>query len=862
MGKKEFKHLSKSVKPLNYKIQLQPDLELHNFKGEELVDIEVKRECAKITINSLDIEISSVVFHSDTQVLTASDIVYKAEDETVTFKFPHKLPVGNAQLEIVFVGELNDKMKGFYRSKYTSLSGEERFCAVTQFEPTDARRAFPCWDEPAIKATFDITLIAPKDRVVLSNMDVLKQTDSETNASLQVVTFNRTPIMSTYLVAFVVGEFDYVEDKTTDGILVRVYTPLGKTEQGKFALEIALKTLPFYSDYFGIAYPLPKMDLIAIPDFAAGAMENWGLVTYRETCLLVDPNETAAVTKQYVALVVGHEIAHQWFGNLTTMNWWTHLWLNEGFASFIEYMCVDHCCPEYDIWTQFVTNDFTRALELDALGNSHPIEVPVGHPSEIDEIFDAISYSKGASVIRMLHEYLGDKDFRAGLHSYLTTFQYKNGSTEDLWDHLEKSSSKPVGRVMSTWTQQMGYPVVAVSSEQAQSKQILKISQKKFTADGSEDAEKRLWSVPITIATSKNPNEKELTTLLSDPDMVLFLDNIPEDAWIKLNLGQFGFYRTCYSPEMIQKLVPGIKSLSAVDRLGIENDMFALAMAGTTSTTNFLDVLLGYAEETNYTVWKDLDANLGHLSILLQNTSAYDKFKEFVRKIYKPIAENIGWDAKEDDNALTPMLRSVILRRLGKYGDADTIEECQRRFKAHVDGTESIPADLRAVVYSTVVSNGSVETQDELIKLFRNTTHMEEHNRIMRSMGSSDEAELITKALEFSLSDDVRSQDTVFAMAGCTGSYLGRKMTWQFTKDNWEVLYKRYDGGFLLSRLVMLSTENFATAEEAQDVESFFTAHKVPAAERTVKQSLERIGLNQKWLSRDGESVVEWLNKN
>ena len=342
-------------------------------------------------------------------MLEASKIEISTETEVATLSFASQLQVGVGELQLSFTGILNDKMKGFYRSKYhNSETNEDRYAAVTQFDPTDARRAFPCWDEPSLKATFETTLIVPKNLVALSNMNIINESSYKDDAAWRDVKFAKTPIMSTYLVAFIVGEFDYVETKSSDNVMVRVYTPVNKKEQGLFALEVAAKALPFYKDYFKIAYPLPKMDLIAIPDFAFSAMENWGLVTYRETCLLVDAKNTSSERKQWIALVVTHELAHMWFGNLVTMEWWTHLWLKEGFASFIEFLCVDHLFNEYDIWTQFVTDVYTRALDLDALHNSHPIEVPVGHPSEIDEIFDDISYNKGASVIRMLHQFIGD----------------------------------------------------------------------------------------------------------------------------------------------------------------------------------------------------------------------------------------------------------------------------------------------------------------------------------------------------------------------------------------------------------------------------------------------------------------------
>ncbi|KAG8229240.1 hypothetical protein J437_LFUL007926, partial [Ladona fulva] len=503
---KPFERLPKSVVPRHYELLLQPNLKTFVFQGRETVNLQVNENTDKIILNSLDLEIRNVEFAcGDGRVLKPANVALSADDETLTLTFPEVLPTGDGKLSISFTGELNDKMKGFYRSKYTSPSGEECYAGVTQFEATDARRCFPCWDEPALKATFDISLRVPKMKVALSNMPVKSERDlsvdeanelvdgakggggESENDPLREIHFLRTPVMSTYLVAVVVGEFDKVEATSRDGVLVRVYTPVGKAEQGQFALDVAAKVLPYYKDYFQIAYPLPKIDLIAIADFSAGAMENWGLVTYRETCLLVDPENTSAVRKQWIALVVGHELAHQWFGNLVTMEWWTHLWLNEGYASFVEFLCVEHLFPEFDIWTQFVTDTYIRALELDCLKNSHPIEVPVGHPSEIDEIFDDISYNKGASVIRMLHRYIGDEDFRRGMNTYLTRHQYGNTFTEDLWAALEEASNKPVGAVMSTWTKQMGFPTVKVveQKQEGDNQRRLKVMQHKFCADGS-----------------------------------------------------------------------------------------------------------------------------------------------------------------------------------------------------------------------------------------------------------------------------------------------------------------------------------------------------------------------------------------
>uniref|UniRef100_A0A1X7VNA5 Uncharacterized protein n=1 Tax=Amphimedon queenslandica TaxID=400682 RepID=A0A1X7VNA5_AMPQE len=458
--KKPFTRLPTDVVPVNYTLELKPDLQKFTFAGKVCITLKVNTPTKTVCLNSADIEISNVTCGD--QVGTVS---YQKEDERVSFDFPQEISSPEATLNIVFTGILNDQMKGFYRSKYTRPDEPdvERYTAVTQFEFSRLDCLACC--SPRLHANTDVK-------------ETKEDGDSKT------VVFNRTPIMSTYLLAFIVGEYDYIEDKDSNGVVVRVYTPLGKKEQGRFALNIATKTLPFYRKYFNVPYPLPKIDLIAIPDFAAGAMENWGLVTYRERLLLASEDSPIS-SKQIVAIVVGHELAHQWFGNLVTMEWWTDLWLNEGFASWIEYLCVDYCHPEFDIWTQFLAQDYAQALSLDALSNSHPIEVIVGPPSEVEEIFDTISYSKGASVIRMLHNWIGDDDFRKGMNAYLTKYEYKNTKTVDLWTCLAAASGKPVMEVMKTWTQQMGYPVLTVDAKQEGNNRVLSISQKKFCADGN-----------------------------------------------------------------------------------------------------------------------------------------------------------------------------------------------------------------------------------------------------------------------------------------------------------------------------------------------------------------------------------------
>uniref|UniRef100_A0A8C9VIZ8 Aminopeptidase n=2 Tax=Scleropages formosus TaxID=113540 RepID=A0A8C9VIZ8_SCLFO len=863
--RRPFARLPTDVSPVNYALWLKPDLVDFTFEGKVEARVQVTRATNQIVMNCADIDIISASFASGGKEINATGFNYQNEDEKVTLSFPSALQAGSGILKIDFVGELNDKMKGFYRSKYITPTGEVRFAAVTQFEATDARRAFPCWDEPAIKATFDITLIVPKDRVALSNMNVIDRKPYPDDDNLLEIKFATTPIMSTYLVAFVVGEYDFVESQSSDGVTVRVYTPVGKAEQGKFALEVATKTLPFYKDYFNVPYPLPKIDLIAIADFAAGAMENWGLVTYRETALLIDPKNSCSSSRQWVALVVGHELAHQWFGNLVTMEWWTHLWLNEGFASWIEYLCVDHCFPDYDIWTQFVSADYTRALELDALDNSHPIEVNVGHPSEVDEIFDAISYSKGASVIRMLHNYIGDEDFRKGMNIYLTKFQHKNASTEDLWDCLEEASGKPVAAVMSSWTKQMGFPIIVVDQEQHGEDSVLKISQKKFCASGPFNGETcPNWMVPISICTSEDPSRPKLTMLLDSPETTVTISNLGPSQWVKINPGTVGFYRIQYSSTMLDSLLPGIRDLTLppVDRLGLQNDLFSLSRAGMISTAEVLKVMEAFVNEPNYTVWSDLSCNLGVLSSLLSYTDFHEEVQEFICDLFTPIGQKLGWDSKQGEGHLDALLRGLVLGKLGKAGHKPTVEESHRRFKDHVDGKVVLSADLRSPVYLTVLKHGDSATLDTMLKLHKQADMQEEKNRIERVLGAISDAELTQKVLAFALSEEVRPQDTVTVIGGvASSSKQGRKAAWKFVKDNWDELHNRYQGGFLISRLIKLTVDGFVDEKMAAEVKSFFESHHAPAAERTVQQCCENILLNAAWLKRDADDIHQYLLK-
>jgi puromycin-sensitive aminopeptidase len=821
-----------------------------------------------ISLNSAELTFDSVEIEQSGTVQTGSADL-NADTEIAKITFESELKSGEAVLRIKYAGILNDKMKGFYRSYYKNSAGEQTLMATTQFEATDARRALPCWDEPAVKATFSVTLEVPKGQTAVSNMPIISEKDVADAADLVEITYDVTPIMSTYLLAFVIGEFDYVETKCNapEEVTVRVYTLKGKKHEGEFALDAAARCLPFYAEYFEIGYPLPKLDMLAIPDFAAGAMENWGCVTYRETALLVDPQNSAQSTKQWVGLVVAHELAHQWFGNLVTMDWWTHLWLNEGFATWIEYLAVDKLYPDWQIWTQFVSLDLGRSFNLDALENSHPIEVEVGHPDEVNEIFDAISYSKGSCVIRMLHEYLGAEDFRKGLAKYLARHQFKNTFTEDLWAALAEQSGKPVNDVMSTWTKQTGYPVVTVERDG----NTLNVSQVRFLKSKAMTVEDdpNTWAVPLSVVVADSKGGVTTQEVLFDQRTNSVQVQGDDIAWIKINQGQSGHYRVKYPQSMLDALIAAIEAgddrLSARDRIGLQDDAFALTGAGLMSMDQLFRLLGAFKNETHFTVWQDLTANLSTLKRILKDSDVYDDFCAYAQKLYANIAASVGWDADEKESSQTALLRSTVLGMLSGLGDQATTQEALSRFDKFVtalaekkDTKDILAPDLRAIAYRSVIAERGDTGFDAIVKIMEETELNEERVRCVNALGSGKEEKTIKRAIEFVMSDKVRDQDKMYGLRSVLFNRHGGALAWEHIKGQWPEFVKKFKGGFLIARIISF-LNTFSSFERADEVEKFYQENEAPGAERGVKQAVESIRWQATWLKRDEDNVRKFL---
>ncbi|EES04750.1 hypothetical protein BDA96_04G100900 [Sorghum bicolor] len=854
--------------PRRYDLRLTPDLAACAFAGSVSVSLGVTAPTRFLVLNAAELDVApagvSFAPQGSDQVLQPLEVTNVSEDEILIIRFSEVLPLGEGTLTIAFQGTLNDKMHGFYRSVY-ELNGEKKNMAVTQFEPADARRCFPCWDEPAFKAVFKITLEVPSETIALSNMPA---TEEKINGPTKIVYFQESPIMSTYLVAVIVGIFDYVEDFTTDGTRVRVYTQVGKSAQGKFALEVALKTLVLFKEYFAVPYPLPKMDMIAIPDFAAGAMENYGLVTYRETALLFDEKHSAAANKQRVAVVVAHELAHQWFGNLVTMEWWTHLWLNEGFATWVSYLAADQFFPEWNVWTQFL-EESTTGFKLDALAGSHPIEVDINHVDEIDEIFDAISYRKGASVIRMLQSYLGAEVFQKSLAAYIKRFAYSNAKTEDLWAALEEGSGEPVRTLMHSWTKQQGYPVVSVKVKDGK----VQLEQTQFLSSGSTGDGQ--WVVPVTLCCCAYSRQEKFLFHGKQEDFDLSGLGLTEcqkkcSFWIKLNVNQTSFYRVSYDDELASRLRYAIETnkLSAADRYGVLDDAYALCMAGKQKLVSLLQLISVYKDETEYTVLAQVITTSLHIAEMMAVAAPEElvNLKKFLIDFLEPFALKLGWDAKSSEGHLNALLRGTLLTALAELGHETTINEAVRRFNVFLEDRETplLPPDVRKAAYVALmqtVSKSNKTGYESLLKIYRETDLSQEKVRVLGSLASSPDPDVVREALDFILSPEVRNQDAIFLLRGVSSG--AHEVAWQWLKDNWDYILGAYSGT-LLTYFVNITVSPLATDEHGDEAEEFFKSRTKPNIARTVKQSIERVRINAQWVKNikaeaDLGSVLEKL---
>ncbi|QKX53610.1 uncharacterized protein TRUGW13939_00689 [Talaromyces rugulosus] len=859
--------LPTNVKPLHYDLTLEPDFEKFTYEGTVVVDLAVNEDTTSIALNTNEIDIHSSVISVDGVAVASNPTAsYDSDNQVTTLQFPTTIPAGSkAQLKQTFTGILNDNMAGFYRSSFKTADGGTGYIASSQMEPTDARRAFPCFDEPALKAQFTVTLVADKHMTCLSNMDVASETEIDskiTGGKRKAVRFNKSPVMSTYLLAFIVGELKHIE--TNDfRVPIRVYATMDQDiEHGRFSLDLAAKTLAFYEKAFDNEYPLPKMDMVAIPDFSAGAMENWGLITYRVVDVLLDEKTSGASMKQRVAETVQHELAHQWFGNLVTMDFWDGLWLNEGFATWMSWYSCNVFYPEWKVWQSYVIDSLQSALSLDSLRSSHPIEVPVKRADEINQIFDAISYMKGSSVLRMISKYMGEEKFLQGVRDYIKKHAYGNTQTGDLWAALANASGKPVEQVMDIWTKNVGYPVVQVTENASAG--TLKIQQNRFlrTGDVKPEEDQTIFPVFLGLRTKEGVSED----LVLDKREGEF--KIPDLDFFKLNADHSGLYRTSYTPERLEKLGQAAKQglLTVEDRAGMVADSGALTAAGYQSTSGLLSLLKGFNTESEYIVWNEMLTRIGSIRAawLFEDKKISDSVKAFQRGLVSEKAHQIGWEFSEQDGHVLQQFKTLLFGSAGSAGDPTVVAAAQDMFKRSAEGDHSvIHPNIRGSVYNIVLKNGGEKEYNIILDRYRNGSTSDEKNTALRSLGAAEDIKLVQRTLDLALNGEVRSQDVYMPLAGLRAHATGVQERWKWLNQNWDTLVERFPPALsMLGTIVQLTSAAFSTEAQFKDVEAFFASKDTRGFDRAVSQSLDSIQSKSNWVQRDHADVEQWLKTN
>ncbi|KAL4949935.1 peptidase family M1-domain-containing protein [Aspergillus filifer] len=877
MDSKDRDILPSAVKPNHYGISLF-DLQLGGswgYKGVVKISSKVSSPTKEVVLNSKEIQVqhAEILGADGAQFAKASEITYNTKSERVTLKFPAELPLSDVVVSISFTGTMNNAMAGFYRSKYkpaaeptpdTPKEGDFHYMLSTQFESCDARRAFPCFDEPNLKSTFDFEIEVPKGQTAISNMPIKSEKEGS-KPELKVVSFDTTPVMSTYLLAWAVGDFDYVEAFTErkyqgKSIPVRVYTTKGLKEQARFALECAHRTVDYFSEVFEIEYPLPKADLLAVHEFAMGAMENWGLVTYRTTAVLFDEGKSDTRYKNRIAYVVAHELAHQWFGNLVTMDWWDELWLNEGFATWVGWLAVDHFYPEWDIWSQFVAEGVQQAFQLDSLRASHPIQVPVKNALEVDQIFDHISYLKGSSVIRMLSTHLGRETFLRGVAKYLKAHAYGNATTNDLWSALSQASNQDVNSFMDPWIRKIGVPVVTVAEETGQ----VEVRQNRFlsTGDTKPEEDQTTWWIPLGIKSGPELTAQEPRALVSKTDTI---QGVGQDSLYKINKDLSGFYRTNYSPGRLAKLGQSLDSLSTEDKIGLIGDAAALAVSGEGTTAALLSLLEGFKAEQNYLVWSQISSSVGNLrSVFSHNEAVAKGLKKFACELSSSAVGNIGWEFGADDDYLTVQLRKLLIAMSGLAGNESITSEAKKRFDlwATANDKNAIHTNLRSTIFNIAVSEGTRAEYDSVKDEYLRTDSVDGKEICLSALGRTKDAALVDDYLDFVFSDKVAIQDVHNGAVSLAANSKVRHLLWEYLKKNWTSVENRLSANnVVFERFVRMGLSKFADHKIGADIASFFQNKDTSAYDRALVIVADSIRTNANYKERDEKQVLKWLQE-
>jgi puromycin-sensitive aminopeptidase len=847
--------LPRRVIPSHYDLRLDPDLSSHSFAGHEIITVTVIEPTSEIVLNATELTVSSALITAEGEPPREGRITLEEEQQRCRMTFPSPIQPGMWRLTISFSGTLNDKLRGFYRSTYKDGQGTTHDLAATQFEATDARRAFPCWDEPSFKAVFAITLAVDPALTAISNTRVV---DDRLEDGKRVMRFADSIKMSTYLVAFIVGRLEPTAAVMARQTPVRLWSVPGKQHLSAFGHEIAVYSLNFLADYYGIPYPGDKLDLIAIPDFASGAMENLGAITFRETALLLDQETATHAEQERVADVVAHENAHMWFGDLVTMAWWNGLWLNEAFATFMEMLVVDAWKPDWERWTAFGVSR-AAALSVDGLISTRPIEYPVRAPKEAEAMFDVLTYEKGASVLRMLEQHIGPTVFRDGIRHYLSTHAYGNAETTDLWLSLGHAAGFNVPELMDEWVFSPGYPAIMLRVE---SPSTLVVSQRRFTylqsaGDGpGTDADRRGWQVPVQLRISTSEGSESRRLLLTHQE-----DRIPlPNDWTSVvaNEGGHGFYRVRYAPELLQRLQQaGVESLAAVERFNLLNDTWASTIAGLAPPAEYLSLTEHFRQEKDPNVWAVLLGSFSTINGILVEAER-PLLAALVRDRLGPALHDLGWDARPGERDLVRELRGDVIRALGTLGRDEQVQErALRTYEAHRRDHRNVDPNLLPALVSILAFTGDTDRYEEFLQSFRKAATPQEERRYLFSLAAFRHPRLIERTLASSLKGEVRTQDAPFLVSALLHNVYGREQAWDFVKANWNRMDQLFPKSGL--RRMCGGIVGLATPELERDVQAFFSSRKIDLGGKTLEQYLEQLHIAVVFGERDRNAIRAYL---
>ena len=825
--------LPRGVVPRRYELRLAPDLEGFGFGGTVGVAVEVLEATDEIVLNAAELEITG----GDLDGVALAGVEYDGEHERAVLGLGETAQPGTSRLNLSFTGTLNDQLRGFYRSTFTDDDGEQRVIATTQFESTNARRAFPCWDEPDLKAVFEVTLVVPDDMMAVSSgAEVSSQ---PTGDGRRAVRFAPTMEMSTYLLAFVVGPLEASEPVDVNGTPLRIIHPVGKGHLTEFALDAGAFCLSFFEDYFAIDYPGDKLDLVAIPDFAFGAMENMGCVTFREILLLLDPDSSTQQERQTAVDVIAHELAHMWFGNLVTMKWWNGIWLKEAFATFCEMLAVDAYRPDWKRWLAFGLSR-AAAFDVDALAATRAIEYPVVSPADAEGMYDLLTYEKGAAAVRMLEQYLGAEEFRDGVRHYLQRHSYANTETHHLWDALAESTGEPARDVMDSWIFQGGHPVVTAG---AHDNGTITLSQERFRYDGQPDDAR--WQVPVVAAVGTDTG-KRTERLVLDNSVTLDTDS---PAWVMVNPTADGFYRVAYQGDLLHRLLDAGPDLDPLQRYVLADDQWALAVADRLSVTDYLAFAERMAAtEDDLAVWRRLAGTLGTLDHLVLDHGRAG-LQGRVRGMVGPTWSRVGWELTPGEDDRTGELRGVLVRTLAVGGnDAEAVARCRELMAAG-----GVDPALAAATIAVVAATGDEADYQEMRQRYESAPTPQLELRYLMALTSFDDHQLMDRTLAATLDGTVRSQDAGFVLRGCLENRNHGPQAWTYITEHWDEINQRLPSQAIprmLSGITALSTPDLAA-----QVEEFLEAHPVPQGHLIVTQHLERQKINVQLRRRVQEAL-------